>query len=129
MGGGALIEYPNASTPSDAESHESTSTTTATTTSLPTSTYSYTMKKAKKAMTDRNVYENDADNTIEAAKKITDSISSLLEQKNQKNELKYLPTWQHIEKLFDQLDENAITDLTFQFITQTYQAVVSKRSQ
>ncbi|XP_053696478.1 uncharacterized protein LOC128743825 [Sabethes cyaneus] len=68
------------------------------------------------------------DSSMEAALLVSRSIDSFIEKREDKTqELKHKYIWLQLEKLFEQLDEDKIIDLNFQFISQTYSAIVEKR--
>lgn len=112
--GGEETAVPRSSTSVAIDVHESGSDTPST-----SSNYSYMASKKKN---DRN------DPSMEAALLVSRSISSFIEKREEKpEELKHKHIWLQMEKLFEQLDEEKITDLNFQFISQTYNAILEKR--
>lgn len=68
---------------------------------------------------------------MKAAHLVGKSISTYFEkkceEKSPKDGLKHTHIWQQLEKMFEQLDEDTITDLNFKFISDTYNAIKAKR--
>lgn len=86
----------------------------------PTSTFSYMARKSKRA---------NETSTLDAAAVVSQSIASFIEKRGEKkDELKNSATWSQLEKLYEQLDVDKITDLNFSFISQAYAAVVERRN-
>lgn len=62
------------------------------------------------------------DPTFDAIKTVSSSITNFIEKSAEKSDTKQLPhtaTWLQLEKLFEQLDDEKITDLSVAFILQT----------
>lgn len=86
----------------------------------PSSSYSYLKENTR----DRG------DTALKAAHLVGESISMFL--KNKENapppQLKHMHIWQHLDKLFERLDEDTILDLSHKFVTETYNAVKATRT-
>lgn len=83
-----------------------------------TSSYSY-MAKKKRAISTSN----------DAAEKLSQSIVSFIDKRQaEDNKMQHMETWKQLEKMYEQLDNDKITDLNFSFVSQTYAAIVAKRN-
>lgn len=85
----------------------------------PTSSYSYPAK--------RNVQRSDP--AVEAAQLVSDSISSYIAMRSASNDMKHMHIWLQLEKLFEQLPEDDITDLNFKYVLMAYEAVLERRNE
>lgn len=67
------------------------------------------------------------DPTVEATQYLNQSISNIIDKRLTEGNQVHLQIWMQLEKLFEQLPEDVITELNFKYVSMAYEAILKRR--